>query len=54
MTEETKMSKEEILIALEVGKNIVAEYKSRNEKVPAFVYERIIELQDQLIDLLSK
>lgn len=54
MTEETKMSKEEILIALEFGKNIVAEYKSRNEKVPAFVYERIIELQDQLIELLSK
>ena len=48
------MSKEEILIALEFGKNIVAEYKSRNEKVPAFVYERIIELQDQLIELLSK
>lgn len=48
------MSKEEILIALEFGKNIVAEYKSRNEKVPAFVYERIIELQGQLINLLSK
>lgn len=48
------MSKEEILTALEFGKDIVAEYKERNEKVPAFVYERIIELQDQLIELLSK
>ena len=54
MTEETKMSKEEILTALEFGKNIVAEYNARNEKVPAFVYERIIDLQDQLIELLSK
>lgn len=53
-TEMKKMTAEEIKSAIEFGKDAVAEYKKRNEEIPGFIYDRIIELQDALIEMLSK
>ena len=48
-----EMSIEEIKGAINFGKDAVAEYKSRNEEIPGFVYDRIIELQEALIKKLQ-
>lgn len=40
----------ELRSAINFGKDAVAEYKARNEEVPSFIYDRIIELQEELIE----
>lgn len=48
-----KMTIVEIRSAIAFGKEVIEQYKSRNEEIPSFVYERIIELQEQLISIMS-
>lgn len=48
------MKNKELITALEFGKGTVAECKKSWEPVPTFVYERIIELQEELIDQLRR
>lgn len=43
----------EIEGAIKFGKEAIEEYKNRNEAVPNFVYERIIELYEEFIALKS-
>ena len=43
------MTKAEIISAIGFGKDMVETYKENGEAVPAFVYDRIIELYDMLI-----
>lgn len=47
------MNKEQLLAAIQFGTDTVAEYKERGEEVPGFVYDKIIKLQAELIQLLS-
>lgn len=49
-----EMTVEEIKSAIKFGKDAVAEFKKRNEEVPNFIYDRIIELQEALIEKLAK
>ena len=46
------MTIEELKAAYEFGKDAIKEYKERNEKVPEFIYDRMLELSDQLVDSL--
>lgn len=48
------MKNKELIAALKFGKDIVAECKKAEKPVPVFVYERIIELQEELIDWLRR
>lgn len=59
MARKEQLTKEEITAAINFGKDMVETYKENGETVPAFVYDRIIELynmlvelQDELIDML--
>lgn len=46
------MTVEELRNAINFGKEAVKDYKLRNEEVPNFIYNKIIELQDELIKKL--
>ena len=46
------MTIEELKAAYKFGKDAIKEYKKRNEKVPEFIYDRMLELSEELIDLL--
>lgn len=43
------MTKEEIKKAIQCGKEIVADYKADCEEVPTWVYEKLIELYEELV-----
>lgn len=43
--------KEEIKKALEFAKEVIEEYKKNGEKVPAFIYEKGIELAEELANM---
>lgn len=51
MAGKEQLTKEEIVAAIGFGKDMVETYKENNEAVPAFVYDRIIELYDMLVEL---
>ena len=44
------MSTQEIRSAIEFGKQTIESYKAGRETVPAWVYERMIELYEQLVE----
>ena len=46
------MTVEELRSAINFGKEAAEDYKLRNEEVPNFIYDKIIELQDELIKKL--
>lgn len=46
------MTVEELRDAINFGKEAVEDYKLRNEEVPNSIYDKIIELQDELIKKL--
>lgn len=47
------MSKEQIMNALEFGQGVIDAYKEEGKAVPASVYERMLKLQSDLIEILS-
>ena len=47
------MTAVEIRAAINFGKEIIEEYKKLGKEVPAFVYERQIELYEKLAEALS-
>lgn len=47
------MTVEELRSAINFGKEAVEDYKSRNEEVPNSIYNKIIELQNELIKKLE-
>lgn len=48
------MTIDEIKGAIKFGKEVVVMYKVRNEEVPDFVHDRIIELQEMLFRMLGR
>lgn len=44
---------EELEAAIRFGDGVIAEYKKNNEEVPKFVYEKMIFLHNELIELLK-
>lgn len=40
----------ELKSAIGFGKDMIEEYKERCEDVPSFIYERIIDLQEELFN----
>ena len=53
MAESKKMTTAELRVAINFGKNTIAEFESHKEPVPPFLYKRLIELYEQLAENLS-
>lgn len=51
MATKEQLTKEEIAAGIKFGKDWIETYKENGETVPAFVYDRIIELYDMLVEL---
>ena len=47
--EEGRMNKQELMGAIAFGKEVIEQYKGRGREVPQFLYERLIELYEQVI-----
>lgn len=45
------MTKQEIKGAIEYGKSTIEMYKKNGERIPDFVYDRIIELYEELMKI---
>ena len=43
------MTKEEIKAAIDYGKATIKQYKAKGEEVPVWVYERMMELYEELM-----
>lgn len=48
------MTLEQIMAAIRFGKEAIEDYKERGMAVPEFVYERMMELYEQLISVEEK
>lgn len=47
------MTAVEIRAAINFGMDAIREYKERGEEAPAWVYERVIELYEKLVEAIS-
>ena len=54
MATKEQLTKEEIIGAIKFGKDMAETYKENGETVPAFVYDRIIELYDMLVEMQNE
>lgn len=45
------MTKEEVKAAIDYGKATIKQYKADGEEVPTWVYERMIELYEELMKI---
>ena len=43
----------EIRAAIDFGKKVIEDYKTRGEEVPGWVYERMMQLYEELAENLS-
>lgn len=43
------MSHEQLVKAIEWGKELIRQYKAQDRQVPAYVYERQLQLYEQLV-----
>ena len=50
----SELAARDIVSGIRFGKELIVECKEKDEPVPVFVYERIIQLQEELIEYLAK